>query len=125
MGELETALWTVFIPALFGGSSPDDMREILAHSVKGGGLGLLDPTNAATTSYEVSTECCGELVESLLHRMELNYAAHWLCVRMGSWAARSARQQREEGAVRKKMGEGSLVGKHKLMRSLETGAWLM
>eukprot|EP00957_Ditylum_brightwellii_P006099 461313-Ditylum_brightwellii.AAC.1 len=108
MGELETALWTVFIPALFKGRSPDNMREILAHSVKGGGLGLLDPTKAAATSCAASTECCGELVESLLHRTELNYAAHWLCVRMGSWAAWSTRHQREEGAVRKKMGEGSL-----------------
>ena len=124
MGELEVVLREEFIPALFGGRPPDNMRDIFGHSVKRGGLGILDPTQAAAHNYATSQECCGELVESLVQREGLNYAAHRLCVRLGSWSAQLERAKREEKAMTGRMGAGSKSGKHKLMRSMETGAWL-
>ena len=44
MGPIEDALREAFFPALFGGEEVSaDLREILSHSMKRGGLGNLDP----------------------------------------------------------------------------------
>eukprot|EP00957_Ditylum_brightwellii_P093120 7089446-Ditylum_brightwellii.AAC.1 len=44
MGEIEQALSMEFLPALFGGPVDANLREVLMHSVKRGGLGIMDPT---------------------------------------------------------------------------------
>ena len=44
MGPIEEALREKFFPALFGGENVNsDFRKILGHSVKHGGLVILDP----------------------------------------------------------------------------------
>eukprot|EP00957_Ditylum_brightwellii_P091287 6951341-Ditylum_brightwellii.AAC.1 len=57
------------------------------------------PTETAAHCYATSTECSGALVESLLTRSNLNYMAHRMCVRMGSWGGKIARSGREEKAL--------------------------
>ena len=44
MVHIEDTLREALFPALFGGEEvSDDLREILGHSVKHGGLGIPDP----------------------------------------------------------------------------------
>ena len=44
MGHIEDSLREEFFPEMFGGEEfSSDLREILGHSVKHGGLGIPDP----------------------------------------------------------------------------------
>eukprot|EP00957_Ditylum_brightwellii_P157622 11996682-Ditylum_brightwellii.AAC.1 len=76
MGPIEEALRLHFLPALMGGPVSEELRVLMAHSVKRGGLGIPNPTVVADHSYATSAACCKELVQSLLHKSTLNYKAY-------------------------------------------------
>ena len=55
MGHIEEALREKFSPAPFGREEINaDFRKILGHSVKHGGLGILDPRLSAESAYNTS-----------------------------------------------------------------------
>ena len=73
MGPIEDSLRDAFLPALFGGEEVStNLREILVHSVKRGGLGIPDPRILAERSYNTSKEASEVLVVSLLGGTDLN-----------------------------------------------------
>ena len=52
MGPIEEALREKLFSALFGGEDiTSDFRKILGHSVKHGGLGILDPRLSAECAH--------------------------------------------------------------------------
>ena len=67
VGPIEEALREKFFPTLFGGGGINaDFRQILGHSVKYGGLGILEPRLSAESAYNTSKATIGGLVDSLL-----------------------------------------------------------
>ena len=89
VGAIEEALRDKFYTALFWGEEINsNFRKILGHSVKHGGLGILEPRLSADSAYNTSKASSGELIESLLGGSALNYVGHRACVRRSSLAAR-------------------------------------
>ena len=73
MGPIEEALREIFFPALFGGEEiTADFRKILGHSVKHGGLGMLDPRLSEESAYNTYKAANGELIDSFLGGSALN-----------------------------------------------------
>ena len=67
MSPIEEALREKFFPALFRWEEINaDFRKILGHSVKHGGLGILDLQFSAESAYNTSMDTTEELVDSLL-----------------------------------------------------------
>ena len=67
MGTIEDALREAFLPALFEEEDISaDLREILYHSVKHGGLGITDPRISAEGAYNTSNAASVVLVGSLI-----------------------------------------------------------
>ena len=67
MVPIEDDLREAFFPALFGGEEVSaDLREILGHSVKRRGLGILKPRLLAEHAYNTSKSASEVLVGSLL-----------------------------------------------------------
>ena len=59
MVPIKENLSETFFPVLFGGEEVDtDFRKILGHSVKYGGLGILDPQSLAESAHITSKEDC-------------------------------------------------------------------
>ena len=82
MGSAEDSLREAFFPEIFGGEDVNaNLREILGHSVKRGGLGIPDPQMSENRVYNTSKAASEVLVFSLLGSTELNYIAHKRCVR--------------------------------------------
>ena len=108
MGPIEDALREAFFPALFGGEEVGaELREILGHSMKCGGLGIPDPRLSAERVYNISKAASEVLIGSLIGGTNLNYVAHKVCV----CRVRSDGQKQREFS--KKVGsdktEGSIV----------------
>ena len=77
MGSVEEALREKFFPSLFGGEEIDaDVRKILGHSVKHGGLGIPGQRLSEECAYNTSNAASRELVDSLLGGSVLNYVGH-------------------------------------------------
>ena len=82
IGVIEDSIREAFFPALFRGEEVSvDLREILVHSVKHGGLGVPDPWLTVECAYKTSKAASKVLVGSLLGSTDLNYVAHKGCVR--------------------------------------------
>ena len=96
MGPIEEALREKFFPALFGGKEINaNFRQILGRTVNHGGFGIPDPCLSAEISYNTSKAASGELIDSLLGGISLNYVVHRACVRKASLAARRAKMHVE------------------------------
>ena len=77
MGPLEDALREAFFPAILGGEEVSaDLREILGHSMKHGGLGIPPPWLPEKSAYSTPKSASEVLVGSLLRGTDLNYVAH-------------------------------------------------
>ena len=89
IGPIEDALREKIFPSLFEGEEiTADFRKILGHSVKHGGLGILDPRLSVESAYNTYKADSRELVDSLLGGYVLNYVGHRACVRKASQSAR-------------------------------------
>ena len=75
-----------------GRRSAPTFRKILGHSVKHGGLGILDLWLSAEISYNTSKAASGELVDSLLGGSALNYVGHRACVRRGKFRGKEGEE---------------------------------
>ena len=82
MGYIYDAIREAFLPAIFGRKDVStNLREILGHNTKYGGLGIPDPRLLAKRAYNTSKAASEVLVYSLLGGTGLNYIAHKGCVR--------------------------------------------
>ena len=67
MGPIEYALREAFFPAIFGGKEVSaDLRDILGHSVKCGGIGVPYPRLPAERGYSTYKAASEVLVGSLI-----------------------------------------------------------
>ena len=88
MGIIEEALREKLFPALFRGEDINsDSRQILAHSVRHGGLVIPDPWLSEDSAYNTSRVESVELIDSLLGGLALNYVGHRACVHRPSAGA--------------------------------------
>ena len=100
MGPIEDSLRDAFLPALFGGEEVStNLREILFHSVKRGGLGIPYPWMLAEHKYNTSKSSSEVLVVSLLGGTNINYVAHKCCVRRENDDGQKQREFLEKAAL--------------------------
>ena len=93
MGPIEEALREALFPEIFtGGGVSADLREILGHSVKCGGLGIPYPQLLAERAYNTSKASREVLIGSLLGGTDLNYVAHKGCICRASAVRRKQRE---------------------------------
>ena len=73
MGPIKDSLREKIPPALLRGVDINaDFQKILVHSVKHGGLVIMDPQLSAESAYNISKTASGKLVYSLLGGTTLN-----------------------------------------------------
>ena len=83
---LEDAIRMKLIPALLQqppGWASDDLRALLSHGVKFGGMNIHNPVEGADRLFEASDAALGVLVASLLDGSELELVTHRGQVRAG------------------------------------------
>ena len=93
---------TQLIPALLQqppGWTSDDLRTLLSHGVKFGGMNTGNPVERADRLFEASEAASGVLVASLLDGTELQLVTHRGQVRAASVAARKEKMAREKAVV--------------------------
>ena len=118
MDPIRDDLREASFPALFGGEEVSaNLREILGHSVKHGGLGITDPWISEGCAYTTSKAASEVLVGSLLGGTDLNYLTHKGCLRRESTDGRKHRIFLEKMALtrRKELVDGA--GLNRLWRS--------
>ena len=76
-----------------------DLRELLGHAVKQGGIGIPDPRKSAERGHATSVEAYEVLIKSLLEESDLNYVGHWSCARKAITRERKAREREESAAL--------------------------
>ena len=85
MGPIDDALREAFFYATFGGEEvSDNIREILGHSMKHGGLGIPEHQMLTDRAYNISKAAIEVLLGSLFGGTKLNYVAYKGCVHRAS-----------------------------------------
>ena len=121
IGPIEEAIREKFFPTLFGG---EEIRQILGHSVKHGGLGIPDPRLLAESAYKTSNAASGGLVNSLLGGSVLNYVGHRACELKASQTARQRKMSVELSEVFRRKDQAEGRERNRLHRATRNGAWL-
>jgi len=124
---LEEAIREEFLPALLGVDKTeidDDMRNLIAHSVKNGGMAIPNPVEAAPLLYKSSVEASSVLVEALRSGGSLNQTAHRECVRQAGKSAKQARLATEKANLDEMKRRATRRDKKRLERISGTGAFL-
>ena len=127
MEPIETALEEVFIPALFGDSTPDmeNIRVQLSLTVKKAGLGIPNPTLTAASQLETSRQITAPLQASLVEGTELNTAGYVAEATARRQSQRKERFKDEQADLDTLISEApSKVEKQRLLRATKSGAWL-
>ena len=125
MSPIVEALREKFFPALFGGEEINaDFRKILYHTVKHGGLVILDPRLSVNSEYNTSKADSRELVDSLLGGTALNCVGHRACVRGTSEGARKEKKHDKmvELDIQKEISGDQ--DRKQLHRATSNGSWL-
>ena len=123
MGPIEDYLREAFFPELFrGGEVSTNLREILGHNVKRGGLGIPDPRLSAERAYNTSKAASEVLVGSLLGGTNLNYVAHKGCVRRDRADGRKQKELAEKAVHLRRYKQADGAGLNQLWRATENGA---
>ena len=106
---MEDELREAFFPALFVGEEfSADLREILGHSMKHGGLGIPDPRLSSELAYNTSKSASEVLVGSLIGGTELNYVSHKGCIRRASADGQKQQELTDKAVLlrRKELADG-------------------
>ena len=125
MGPIEDSLREAFFPSPFRGEEVRaNLREILGHSVKNGGLGILEPQMLTKRAYNTSKSAREVLVGSLLGGNDLNYVAHKGCVHRASAERRNQQDLAEKEVLSRQKELADVAGLNLLQRATENGSWL-
>jgi hypothetical protein len=125
--RVKEAIRCELIPALLQVNESevkDDLRRLLAHSVKTGGLNIRDPAAGAERLHQSSVEATKVLADLLLLNTELDLVSHKQCVRKAGASARKERVDAEKVFVKETMELAPRSVRKRLGRVDETGAWL-
>ena len=112
-------------PDLFRGEEfSANLREILGHSMKCGGLVIPDPWLSVERAYNTSKASSAVLVGTLLGGTNLNYVAHKGCICRASADGRNQQELAENAVLwrRKEMVDG--MGLNRLRLETDNWAWL-
>ena len=122
---VEDAIRAHLIPALFQTTPdkvPEDMRLLLTHGVKQGGMNIREPVEVAVRLHESSVEACEALVTSLTQDSRLDAQGHAQCVRQARTKVRKVRVEEETGTVETAVATARPAAKRRLERIGRTGA---
>ena len=126
MGPIEEALREKFFPALLGGEDIKvKFRKILGHSVKLGGLDILNPRFLVDSVYNTSKAASGELLDSLIGGSALSYVVHMSYVRGASAGERREGNYVEWADMARQKELSGVQEKNRLHRATSNGAWLI
>ena len=124
---VEDAICAELIPALLQlqkGEMNANLRRVLSHRVKQGGMNIRNPVESAPRQRESSVEGSKVLVASLLSGAELNGVEHATSVRTASAAGRKARVEQEAAHMATLKAAATRDGRKKLERRGLCGGWL-
>ena len=102
----------------------DELRTLLSHDVKQGGLNFRTPATGAACLNQASVEASAFLVESLLGNGELNFVGHKDTVREAFAAARKENVDGKLEAVKVMLTAASKVVTKRLGKIGKAGEWL-
>ena len=124
---LEEVIRYHLIPALLGlkpGELDSDLRQTLTHSVKTGGLGILNPMDTAQRVHNISAAATGCLTASLIRNDgTFDIAEHNRTARTTTLEARKGRIEDELLSLTRR-GEGNATKQQRDKRNTKNGAWL-
>ena len=124
---LEEVIRYHLIPALLGlksGELDSDLRQTLTHSVKTGGLGILNPMDTAQRVHNISAAATGCLTASLIRNDgTFDIAEHNRTARTTTLEARKGRIEDELLSLTRR-GEGNATKQRRDKRNTKNGAWL-
>ena len=127
MGPVEDAIRNVMIPAILQlkpSEVTDDLRTLLSHGVKQGGINFRNPVEDADAVFASSEAASGTSVASLLDGTVLEPVTHRGQVRAASVAARKEKVTKEKAALELlKVNAPKKVIK-RLKRIGQCGIWL-
>ncbi|KAI2492329.1 hypothetical protein MHU86_22235 [Fragilaria crotonensis] len=123
---LETAIATVFLPALLDTSVEEvaKLRPLLALPTRLGGLGIPDPTTTGEFCYAASTASTNLLQASLVTGAPLCATAHRRDASTNRLAAKTHQRHATEGRLAAILEGSRPMEKRRIIRSAATGAWL-
>ena len=123
---LETAIATVFLPALLDASVEEvaKLRPLLALPTRLGGLGIPDPTTTGEFCYASSTASTNLLHSSLVEGASLCATEHRRDASTGRLAAKANQRRATEGRLAAILAASRPMEKRRITRSATTGAWL-
>jgi len=124
---VEKAIRELFIPALLEcdvKEVTDDLRQLLSHGSKQGGMNLRNPSLGAARLHQSSCEASEVLVASLMGNTTLDAEEHKACVRKAGATARKERIEAEKEAVVEMMATASKAEAKRLERIGQTGSWM-
>ena len=123
MGPIEDSLREAFFPALFGVEEVSvDLIKILGHSVKRGGLGILEPRLLAKRAYNISKASSEVLVGSCIVGTDLKYVEHKGCVRRAIADGKEQRKFLEKAVMTRHKKLAYKSGLNCLRQETENGA---
>ena len=115
------------IPALLQqppGWASDDLRTLILHGVKFGGMNIRNPVEGADGLFEASEAASGVLVASLLDGTDLESVTYRGQVRAASVTARKEKMEREKAVVEEMKVGGPKKTIKRLERIGQCGIWL-
>ena len=74
--DLESTLFSQFLPVLFGSSITPAERRLFSLPAKFGGLGILDPVQSASGSYQASVHATSVLTAAIREGLTFNLESH-------------------------------------------------
>ena len=124
---LENAIRSQLAPALLGLDPRDidgDLRQVLAHSVKMGGLALRNPVDMASHVHAASKATTAHLVSSLVEDdVRFDLGRHKSTASEARSATRKERLEREQAYLDQR-GEEKPAVKRRDKRNCRAGIWL-
>ena len=124
---MEVVLRTKFIPALLGLAPSEvngDLRQVLTHSVKMGGLAIRNPVDTATHVHEASMEATSHLTRSLVEAgVAFDLGQHKSVASKARQDTRNNRMGRERCYLGQR-GEEKAAVKRRDKRNCRAGIWL-
>ena len=124
---IEDAIRGHLIPALLEVKPEDvngDLRTLLSHGVKQGGLNIRNPVEGADRLNQASREAVEVLVQSLKSGSDLDLEHHQQTVRKAGAKARKEKIEAEQAFVEKLSASASKAVKKRLERIGQCGNWL-
>jgi hypothetical protein len=123
---LETAIATVFLPALLDASVEEvaKLRPLLALPTRLGGLGIPDPTTTGEVCYAASTASTNLLHRSLVEGASLCATEHRRDASTSRLAAKASQRRATEGRLAAILAGSRPMEKRRITRSAATGTWL-